>query len=142
MDCEFCGKEAAIVGSDEVYGEGANFPFTYIYCEPCAAWAIYSPELGEPLERLANEARRMKRMITAQYINFMVIVKQGKGSDQAAARESLYNWLYTEMSRSVVPPPDHAGYLWMDDSQLAMAADIIKPHYDRLIVKKRPIRST
>lgn len=89
--CPYCGKDAVLVDSIEVYSR--SYGLIYI-CRPCKAWVGVHKGTEKPLGRLADKELRNWKMSAHGAFDPLWRGKMSRdGCSKAAARRAGYEWL-------------------------------------------------
>jgi hypothetical protein len=93
--CPYCGKDAVLVDSAEVYGR--SYGLIYL-CRPCKAWVGVHKGTEKPLGRLANkELREAKKAAHAAFDPLWRAKIRRDGCSKSQARKAGYSWLAKQL---------------------------------------------
>jgi hypothetical protein len=91
VTCPYCGAEAVLVDSEEVYGR--SYGLIYL-CRPCRAWVGVHKGTEMPLGRLANkELREWKIAAHAAFDPLWQAKMRRDNCSKGQARKAAYTWL-------------------------------------------------
>ena len=101
VECPYCGREAALVDSSEVYSKSYGKIWL---CHPCSAWVGVHKGTDRPLGTLADDTtRHARKMAHRRFDPIWKSKKQGRGK----ARSKAYAWLAEELG--ITPAGCHIG---------------------------------
>lgn len=125
--CQYCGKEAELVGGDKVYGGNEKYNNISVWrCEDCDAWVGCHPEnmrygrTGiEPLGTLAKQDLRDARRLVHSV--FDPIWKEGAFSGPGGRRKA-----YAELARRLEIPSEECHIAMFDIGMCQRALNVVK----------------
>jgi len=116
--CPYCGAEAILVDSAEVYN-GRSFGLIYL-CRPCQAWVGVHKGTERPLGRLANKELREWKMRAHAAFDPMWKPASADPPTRGQNRTAAYHWLAKQLG--VLPEACHIG--WFDVDQCRRVVEI------------------
>ena len=129
--CDYCGKDAVLTDSSEVYRKSYGLIWL---CRPCGAWVGIHKDSKKrlPLGRLANKELREAKIIAHSYFDYLWKLKQeSQGIPKRKARGKAYKWLASNLE---IPMANcHIGMF--DVADCLRVVEICKPYVDRIEAK-------
>lgn len=100
--CDYCGQNAVLVKSSEVYGSGRDYGPMWL-CQPCQAWVGCHPGTTRSLGRLANAELRQAKMAAHAAFDPLWRDHPDPPWGRPGHRKSAYTWLADQLGL----PPRH-----------------------------------